>query len=43
LNLSGTKDSGSGRKPVMAWRLPRFFFDSSTHQGKALALLQCSA
>lgn len=26
LNLSGTKDSGSGRKHVMAWRLPRFFF-----------------
>jgi hypothetical protein len=30
LNLSGTKDSGSGRKPAMVWRLPRFFFDSST-------------
>jgi len=25
LNLSGNKDSGSGRKQVMAWRLPQFF------------------
>ncbi len=41
LNLSGTKDSGSGRKHVMAWRLPRFFFGFKHPQRQRACATQC--